>query len=62
MPARYYGPAQGRFINSDSAGLQDGMNAFAYCGNDLIDYTEPVPHTKEVEGVLPGLQTVLDVK
>jgi RHS repeat-associated protein len=37
--ARYYNPYIGRFLQTDPAG--DGMNAYAYCGNDPIGGVDP---------------------
>jgi hypothetical protein len=34
MPARYYSPALGRFLQADPAGFSGGLNLYAYAGND----------------------------
>jgi RHS repeat-associated protein len=39
--ARYYSPAQQRFISEDPIGLKGGINVYAYVGNDPIRYTDP---------------------
>ena len=36
---RYYDPEIGRFVNEDPAG--QGMNPYAYCGNNPLMYTDP---------------------
>ena len=36
---RYYDPEIGRFVNEDPAG--QGMNHYAYCGNNPLMYTDP---------------------
>ena len=45
LQSRYYDPKIGRFINADSyASTGDGLigvNMFAYCGNDPINYGDP---------------------
>jgi hypothetical protein len=41
MRARYYNPTLGRFVSEDPAGLQGGLNAYAYCNNDPINCTDP---------------------
>jgi uncharacterized protein RhaS with RHS repeats len=39
MRARYYDPANGRFVNQDPA--KDGNNWFAYCDNDGVNKFDP---------------------
>jgi len=39
--ARMYSPALGRFMQTDPAGYADGMNWYAYCGNNPIIYVDP---------------------
>lgn len=38
--ARYYLPWLGRWLSGDPAGLQGGMNLYAYCGNNSIKATD----------------------
>ena len=38
--ARYYSPAQGRFLSPDPIGYGDGMNLYAYVGNDLVNFVD----------------------
>ena len=47
MRARYYDPALGRFVSRDPAGLSGGLNAYAYCGNNPVNCTDP-------SGMLPA--------
>ena len=37
--ARYYDPLLGRFLQADT--VLDGMNRYAYCGNNPVMYTDP---------------------
>ncbi|MBX9770283.1 MAG: hypothetical protein K2X29_02875, partial [Candidatus Obscuribacterales bacterium] len=40
--ARYYSPRLGRFLQTDPAGFDSGLNLYAYCGNDPINYSDPL--------------------
>lgn len=39
--ARYYDPGQGRFLSADPIGYGDGLNMYAYVGNDPMNYRDP---------------------
>ena len=48
--SRYYNPQWGRFLNSDSIEYLDpesinGLNLYAYCGNDPINRFDPTGHS-----------------
>ncbi|MHC4542139.1 MAG: RHS repeat-associated core domain-containing protein [Planctomycetota bacterium] len=40
--ARYYHPFTGRFLQTDPIGYGDGMNWYAYCGNNPVRYLDPL--------------------
>jgi RHS repeat-associated protein len=40
--ARFYSPYIGRFLQTDPAGYDAGMNWYSYCGNDPISYSDPI--------------------
>ncbi len=42
MRARYYSPQLARFISRDPASLADGINLYAYAGDDPIDFSDPM--------------------
>jgi RHS repeat-associated protein len=39
--ARYYNPYTGRFLQTDPIGYGDGMNIYAYCGNNPTVVSDP---------------------
>ena len=39
--ARYYNPYTGRFLQADPIGYGDGMNLYAYCGNNPVGLSDP---------------------
>jgi RHS repeat-associated protein len=39
--ARYYDPQLARFVSEDPAGLDGGINQYAYVGNDPVNNTDP---------------------
>ncbi|MBN1186228.1 MAG: RHS repeat-associated core domain-containing protein [Bacteroidales bacterium] len=40
--ARMYSPALGRFLQPDPIGYADGMNLYAYCGNNPLNFIDPL--------------------
>jgi RHS repeat-associated protein len=41
LGARYYDPQQGRFLSEDPAGIEGGLNLYAYAGNDPVNKRDP---------------------
>ena len=42
MRARYYDPEIRRFISEDPLGLDSGVNLYAYCANNPINFVDPL--------------------
>jgi RHS repeat-associated protein len=40
--ARWYDPAQGRFVSEDPAGFDGGLDKYAYVSNDPVNKTDPL--------------------
>lgn len=55
MRARYYHPRWGRFLQEDSY-QGDGLNLYAYCGNNPVAYSDPRGYRKKcaMEGKIGG--------
>ena len=39
---RWYDPATGRWISKDPIGISGGLNLYAFCGNDPVNYMDPM--------------------
>jgi len=49
LQSRYYDPETGKFLNADTMEYLDpesinGLNLYAYCGNDPVMYSDPSGH------------------
>ena len=64
LNARYYNPEWRRFISPDSTEYIDpdtpnGLNLYAYCNNDPVNYIDPSGHSILVIGVFIGISTIV---
>lgn len=48
--SRSYSPRLGRFLQADSIGYADGLNMYAYVGNDPVNFVDPSGLGAEVAG------------
>ena len=39
--ARWYNPETGRWISKDPIGIAGGLNLYAFCGNNPVNFTDP---------------------
>lgn len=53
LRARYYNPVVGRFLQEDVY-QEDGLNLYAYCGNNPVKYYDPSGYTSYEFGELAG--------
>ena len=66
MEAGYYAPGLGRFVSRDPIGFDGGIDLYAYCGGDPVNYWDP-DGTKEFtkdyfkELLRKGIDTFLDI-
>ena len=63
LKSRYYDPELGRFITIDDISYLDpetinGLNLYAYCGNNPVMFTDPAGNTKWWEWLFAGLIVV----
>jgi RHS repeat-associated protein len=40
--ARWYDPATGRWLSKDPIGISGGLNLYAFCGNNPVNFTDPL--------------------
>jgi RHS repeat-associated protein len=51
--ARMYSPTLGRFLQPDPIGYIDGMNLYAYCGNNPLNFIDPLGLCGKRDGMTP---------
>jgi uncharacterized protein RhaS with RHS repeats len=61
----YLAPWLARWISPDSAGAVDGLNLYAYVGNNPLKYVDPTGHVKTTskqknaeEGAVGGVESI----
>jgi len=60
--ARYYDYYTGRFLQPDPAGYTDGLNLYAYVGNNPLAYVDPFGLCEATTTQIPGLHSAEEVE
>ncbi|MCA9968874.1 MAG: RHS repeat-associated core domain-containing protein, partial [Anaerolineales bacterium] len=58
--ARYYDARDGRFISRDPIGIEDGLNLYAYVGNNPVMFKDPTGNQAS-ESINRGIQNAKDL-
>ena len=59
--ARYYSPALGRFLQTDPIGYADGIDWYAYCGNNPVVLVDPWGLCRDSVGAPGFLESLIPV-
>jgi RHS repeat-associated protein len=63
--ARWYDPVCGRWLSKDPIGISGGLNMYAFCGNNPVNFVDPMGlfrfGERPLEGMPQGSQTVVDI-
>lgn len=51
LQSRYYDPRIGRFTQADKISYASGLNLYAYCNNDPVNYVDPWGFTGELTSI-----------
>lgn len=49
--ARWYEPVTGRFLSNDPIGISGGLNQYVFCGNNPVNFRDPLGLCKDVSSV-----------
>ncbi len=59
--ARWYDPSTGRWLSKDPILLEGGLNLYAFCGNDPVNFTDPWGLCEETSSSFTDtMQTILN--
>jgi RHS repeat-associated protein len=51
--ARWYDPETGRWLSNDPIGISGGLNLYAFCSNDPVNFVDPMgTYSKNKQGVI----------
>jgi RHS repeat-associated protein len=58
--ARWYAPTIGRWLSKDPIGLEGGLNLYAFCGNDAVNFVDPMGEIVILSGSDAENKVILD--
>ncbi len=60
--ARWYEPETGRWLSPDPIGISGGLNLYAFCGNDPVNFVDPEGESFVSKLIVIGTKKILRTK
>ena len=57
---RWYDAETGRWLSKDPIGLSGGLNLYAFCGDDAVDFIDPLGTSGLLLGLRPGPSLIME--
>ena len=58
--ARWYNPVSGRWLSKDPIGISGGLNLYAFCGNNPVNFVDPLGLQSYDLGIAPRDNSTVD--